>query len=187
MIHTLIGIFDRDTWEPLPRGEKGEICIYGPTCCNGYYKDEEMTEMLLKKHDDGRVWIHTGDVGYIDEDGYLFFCERLKRMYVRFDGTKISPYSIEQILEKCPPIARLMVTAIKDKDHSHGMCARALIVLREGVNEKEARAEIDKYIHENLGQHMIPKEIMFVEKLPYTKMGKLDYFAAAQMENEDTK
>ena len=146
-----------------------------------------MTEMLLKKHDDGRVWIHTGDVGYIDEDGYLFFCERIKRMYVRFDGTKISPYSIEQILEKCPPIARLMVTAIKDRDHSHGMCARALIVLREGVSEKDARAEIDKYIHENLGQHMIPKEIMFVEKLPYTKMGKLDYFAAAQMENESSK
>ncbi len=184
MVHTLIGIFDRDTWEPLPRGTAGEICIYGPTVCNGYYKDVEMTEMLLKKHDDGRVWAHTGDVGYIDEDGYLFFCERLKRMYVRFDGTKISPYSIEQILSDCPPIARCMVTAIKDKEHSHGMCARALIVLREGVDKRAARVEIDKFIGENLGQHMVPKEIMFVEKLPYTKMGKLDYFAASQMENE---
>ena len=187
MVHTLIGIFDRDTWEPMPRGEKGEICIYGPTVCNGYFKDEEMTEMLLKKHDDGRVWAHTGDVGYIDEDGYLFFCERLKRMYVRYDGTKISPFSIEQILSGCKPIARCMVTAIRDKDHSHGMCARALIVLREGEDKKSARAEIDKYIHENLGQHMVPKEIMFVEKLPYTKMGKLDYFAAAQMENTEEK
>ena len=185
MDYTLVGIFDRDTWESVPVGEQGEICIYGPTVCNGYFKDEKMTEMLLKKHDDGRVWLHSGDVGYIDENGYLFFCERLKRMYVRFDGTKISPYSIEQILSGCEPIARCMITAIRDKDHSHGMCARALIVLREGVDQKQAKSEIDKYIHENLGQHMVPKEIMFVEKLPYTKMGKLDYFAAAQMENEN--
>ena len=185
MVHTLIGIFDKDTFEPLPRGEQGEICIYGPTVCNGYFKDEEMSKMLLKEHSDGRVWLHSGDVGYIDEAGNLFFCERLKRMYVRFDGTKISPYSIEQILSSCPPIARLMVTAVRDKDHSHGMCARALIVLRDGVDKKEAADEIDKYIHENLGQHMRPKEIMFVEKLPYTKMGKLDYFAASQMENEE--
>lgn len=185
MIHTLIGIFDKDTWEPLPAGEKGEICIYGPTLCNGYFKDEKMTEMLLKKHeDDGKVWLHSGDVGYLDENGFLFFCERLKRMYVRFDGTKISPFSIEQILSGCPVIARCMVTAIRDTDHSHGMCAKALIVLREGADRKSARAEIDKFINENLGQHMIPKEIIFVEKLPYTKMGKLDYFAAAQIENE---
>ena len=141
--------------------------------------------MLLKEHSDGTVWLHTGDVGYLDENGYLFFCERLKRMYVRFDGTKISPFSIEQILSGCPVIARCMVTAIRDTDHSHGMCAKALIVLREGTDKKSARAEIDKYIHENLGQHMTPKEIVFVEKLPYTKMGKLDYFAAAQMEGSD--
>lgn len=185
MEYTLVGIFDKDTFEPLPIGEAGEICIYGPTVCNGYFKDEKMTEMLLKKHDDGRLWLHSGDVGYINENGFLFFCERLKRMYVRFDGTKISPFSIEQILSGCPVIARCMVTAIRDTDHSHGMCAKVLIVLREGADQKAARAEIDKYIHENLGQHMIPKEIVFVEKLPYTKMGKLDYFAASQMESSD--
>ena len=187
MTYTLVGIFDRETYKPLPYGEQGEICIYGPTVCNGYFKDEKMTEMLLKKHDDGKVWLHTGDVGYINEDGFLFFCERIKRMYVRFDGTKISPFSIEQILSGCPVIARCMVTAIRDKDHSHGMCARVLIVLREGTDQKSARTEIDKFVKENLGQHMVPKEIIFVEKLPYTKMGKLDYFAAAQMENEENK
>ena len=187
MKHTLIGIFDRDTWEPVPVGEKGEICIYGPTVCHGYFEDKEMSEMLLKQHSDGKVWAHTGDVGYIDENGYLFFCERLKRMYVRYDGSKISPFSIEQLISGCAPVARCMVTAIRDVEHSHGMCARALIVLREGVDQKSAKAEIDKYIHENLGNHMIPKEIIFVEKLPYTKMGKLDYIAAAQMENNNNK
>ncbi len=187
MRYTLVGIFDRDTFEPVPKGEPGEICIYGPTVCNGYFKDEKMTEMLLKKHDDGRVWLHSGDVGYIDENGFLFFRERLKRMYVRFDGTKVSPYSIEQILSRCPVIGRCMVTAIRDKDHSHGMCARVLIVLREGYEEKAARDELDKFIAANLGQHMVPKEIVFVEKLPYTKNGKLDYFAASQMESEGDK
>lgn len=183
MEYTLMGIFDRDTLQPMPAGEKGEICIWGPTVCQGYYKDEEMTAQLLRLHDDGRVWLHTGDVGYMDEQGYLFFCERIKRMYVRHDGTKVSPYSIEQILEKCPEIGRCMITAIRDTDHTHGMCARALVVLKEGVKPSEGRSAVHRYIKEHLGIHMIPKEVLFVEKLPYTKNGKLDYFAASQLEN----
>lgn len=185
--YTIVKIFDRETWEELPPYEKGEICIYGPTVCEGYFKDQEMTDMLLKKHDDGRIWLHSGDIGYLDENGFLFFCERIKRMYVRYDGTKVSPYSIEQILSSCPVVARCMLTAIRDTDHSHGMCGRALIVLRDNVDEKSGRDQLDKFIRENLGMHMIPKEILFVDKLPYTKNGKLDYFAAAQMEETSAK
>ena len=179
--NTLIGIFDKDTLKPLLPNEKGEICICGPTVCNGYFNDEAMTKSLLKKHDDGRIWLHSGDLGYINEEGFLFFCERIKRMYVRYDGTKISPYSIEQVISTSPIVERCMIVNIRDKDHTHGMCARALIVLRENVSKKYARDRLQKFFQKNLDQHMIPKEVVFVDALPYTKNGKLDYFSSSQM------
>ncbi len=172
---TLVGIFDKDTLKPVPTGQTGEICLYGPTLCKGYYQDEAMTKMLLKEHGDGSVWLHSGDVGYLDEKGNLFFCERLKRMYVRYDGTKVSPYAIEQVLEGCPQIARCMIVAIPDRDHTCGMCARALIVLKK--KDIAHRTAVEKYIREHLGVHMLPKETVYVETLPYTKNGKLDYFS----------
>ncbi len=178
--YTLIGVFDKDTCESVLTGEKGEICIYGPTVCKGYYEDEKMTNMLLKMHKDGTVWLHSGDVGYLDENGNLFFCERLKRMYVRYDGTKISPYSIEEVIQKCPHVSRCMIVAVRDEEHTCGMCARALIVLRKNKDRRKVQKEVEKYIRENLGMHMIPKEILYVEELPYTKNGKLDYFSVQQ-------
>lgn len=185
MKYTLLGIFDPETYEPLPPNTDGEICIWGPTVCKGYYKDEEMTEKLLRKHDsDGKVWLHSGDIGYLDEKGNLFFRERIKRMYVRHDGTKISPYSIEQVISQCPIVARCMVTAIPDVRHTHGKVGKALIVLREGVNKSSAYSQLEQYMNKNLGLHMIPKETVIVDKLPYTKNGKLDYFAAMQVTEE---
>ena len=169
-------IFDKDSLEPLPVGEKGEICMMGPTICEGYYKDPEMTNMLLKKHPDGNIWLHTGDMGYFDKDGNLFFCERLKRMYVRFDGTKISPYSIESVILQHPDVEHCLVLPVKDEDHSHGMCAKALVVLKKGINKSHLRTNLAKYLQENLGRHMQPKYIEFVDRLPYTKSGKLDCF-----------
>lgn len=177
-INTLIQICDPETMRPLSPYEKGEICIYGPTVCKGYYKDPEMTNALLKIHDDGKVWLHSGDCGYVDESGAVYFCERYKRMYVRFDGSKISPFDIEQKLNRCSVIDSCMVVSIQDKQHSHGKCAKALIVLKDNSNEKNARKAIEKFIHNELDEHMIPQEIVFVKHLPYTKNGKLDYFGA---------
>ena len=174
--NTLVQIWDDSTESFLPPGKKGEICIFGPTVCRGYFDDRAMTEKLLIRHNDGRVWLHSGDIGYMDEAGYLYFCERKKRMYVRYDGSKISPYSIEQVIVRCPIVQRCMVSAIRDTDHSHGMCARALIVLKDGVNEHKAKEQLNRFYLKYLDQHMVPRETVFVKKLPYTKNGKLDYF-----------
>ena len=184
MKYTLLGIFDQDTCEPLPAGEKGEICISGPTLCEGYFGEPELSANLLRTHADGRVWLHSGDIGYLDEEGYLFFCERIKRMYVRHDGTKVSPYSIEQVLATSPVVERVMITAVPDTRHTHGKYAKAIIVLKEGVTEQKAEEHLHKFMKENLAAHMIPREMVFVDKLPYTKMGKLDYFAGEQLGRE---
>ncbi len=175
MSHTSVRIFSIDTLEPCTTGEIGEICISGPSICKGYLNDKEATDNLLKIHNDGRVWLHSGDLGYIDEQGYIYFCERIKRMFVNFDGTKISPYSIEQVILKCDVVESCLVQAIRDKKHSHGKCAKAIIVLKS-ENSAENEALCRKYIVDNLPEHMRPVDIVFAEHLPVTKNGKLDYF-----------
>ena len=173
---TEIGIFEKDTGKPLPIGEKGEICICGPTVCKGYYKEDKLNEKLLKVHSDTKIWLHTGDIGYLDQNGALFFCERIKRMYVRFDGTKISPYSIEQAIIKSPVVDKCMVVGIKDTEHSHGKCAKAYVVLKSNANTKTAKEQLQKFLSKNLDIHMIPKEVVITDRLPHTVNGKLDYF-----------
>ena len=179
--NTLVRIYDNDKKRFLPAGEIGEICIFGPTLCKGYFKEEKMTARLLQMHDDGRVWLHSGDRGYLDEDGNLYFCEREKRMYVRFDGTKISPYSIENVINSCDIVKRCMVVAVKDSAHSHGKCAKAIVELNDGVDAKKAHDTLRKFFHKNLDRHMIPNEISIVKQLPYTKNGKLDYFSCGEV------
>ncbi len=173
--HTLVRIFDADTSEPCKIGEKGEICISGPSVCQGYLNDKEATDRLLKIHQDGRVWLHSGDLGYVDENGFVYFCERIKRMFVNFDGTKISPYSIEKVILKCDEVKACLIQAVKDKHHSHGKCAKAIIVLNNS-RSVEAQNACKKFIVDNLPEHMRPVEIMFVDSLPITKNGKVDYF-----------
>ena len=171
-----IGIFDPETGLRLPPLEKGEICVKGPNLCQGYFEDEEATRALLRTHEDGSLWLHSGDIGYMDEDGFLFFCERIKRIYVRFDGTKISPFAIEQVLQKCPEVSRCLVIAIDDPKHFHGKCAKALIVFKDGAYAETAREKVQKFIHANLPSFMRPTQLEFVDRLPTTINGKLDYF-----------
>ncbi len=173
---TEVGIFEEQSDRALPHGEVGEICICGPSVCKGYLGDKETTERLLKLHSDGRIWLHSGDRGYMDSNGYFYFCERIKRMFVRFDGTKVSPYSIEQAILNCPYAESCLVVAVEDDRYSHGKCAIAFIVVNNRGEKVNGEAIIRRFIYENLPEHMIPKEIHFVSDLPITPNGKLDYF-----------
>ncbi|MBQ8000052.1 MAG: acyl--CoA ligase [Ruminococcus sp.] len=174
---TDVRIFSTETGEESACMEKGEICISGPSVCKGYLNDKEATDTLLRKHKDGKVWLHSGDIGYMDAEGYVFFCERIKRMYVRFDGTKVSPYSIEQVIKQCPVVSRCLVLAVKDTKHTHGKCAKAVIVLKNTQDVQSAKLICEKFITQNLPEFMRPEEVAFVDRLPVTKNGKVDYFA----------
>ncbi len=174
---TEVRIFSIETGEESACMEQGEICISGPSVCKGYLNDKEATDNLLIKHKDGKVWLHSGDIGYMDAEGYVFFCERIKRMYVRFDGTKVSPYSIEQVIKQCPVVSRCLVLAVNDRNHTHGKCAKAIIVLKNTDDIQSAKHICKKYIAQNLPEFMHPEEIVFVDRLPVTKNGKVDYFA----------
>lgn len=173
MCWSTIGIFNIETDTPLPDGEKGEICVCGPNICKGYLEDEEATSKLLKRHSDGKIWMHSGDIGYFDSDHHLYFCERVKRIFVRFDGTKVSPYAIEQQLCKCPVVSQCMVYSMPDTEHEHGRCPGVLVVLDK---EDNAYNTFKEYISNKIAYHLRPVKISEVDSIPTTGNGKFDYF-----------
>ncbi len=177
MCWSTIGIFEPGTDIPVPIGEKGEICVCGPNVCQGYLDDKEATDTLLRKHSDGKVWMHSQDVGYLDENGFLYFCERLKRIFVRFDGTKVSPYAIEQQIYRCPVVAHCMVYAIDDTEHEHGMCPAVLVVLKETDDIEGAKKAFEAFLDKKISYHVKPVKITYVDALPVTRGGKFDYFS----------
>lgn len=184
MCWSAIGIFEPGTDTPVPAGETGEICICGPNVCQGYLDDEEATSRLLKRHCDGKVWLHSGDVGYFDEDGFLFFCERIKRIFVRFDGTKVSPYYIEQQLMKCPVVDQCLVYAVDDGEHQYGKCPGVMVVFQKEYTPDEAKKTFETFVRTAVAPHLCPVEIKVVDALPVTRGGKFDYFRAGGQADE---
>ena len=162
-----------DTKEELPYGETGEICISGPTVMPGYLDNEKETNDILQMDKKGKVWVHTGDLGYMTEDGIVFYVSRLKRMLI-VSGYNVYPSHIENILMKHPDVLNCGVIGIP---HPYKVqVPKAYIVLNSGVKDKmKVRNDIKDYCKKNLAAYMVPKEFEFRESLPKTMIGKVNY------------
>ena len=112
MVNTIIAAFEPGTDQELPIGQRGELCISGPCLMKGYYNKPEETAILLRRHPDGRVWAHTGDMGYLDEDGFVFLDSRIKRMIIRHDGFKVFPSMIENVVSRHPAVHQCSVVGL---------------------------------------------------------------------------
>lgn len=176
MCWSTIGIFEPNTDKALENGCKGEICVCGPNICQGYLDDKETTNILLQRHSDGKIWMHSGDIGYMDENNFLYFCERVKRIFVRFDGTKISPFGIEQQLYRCPVVKHCMVYGTNDTKHAHGKCPAAYVVFKDDCDREKAKQTFEDFIKSKIAYHLRPVHISYVSTIPVTKSGKIDYF-----------
>ena len=177
-------ILDPNTMEEKATGEIGEICITGDCVMQGYLDNEEETNNVVRLHEDGRRWIHTGDLGYMDSDGVFFFVQRLKRMLI-VSGYNVYPAHVEDILLKHPDIANVGVIGIP---HPYKVqVPKAYIVLKEGVEgNAQEKANIKDFCTKNMAKYMIPKEIEFRDSLPKTMVGKVDY-KVLERENEKSK
>ena len=169
----VVKIVDPKTNKELPYGEVGEITINAPTVMKGYFNDKEETDKVLKKHADGKVWLHTGDLAYMDKDGFIFFKSRLKRMIVS-SGYNIYPGQIEEILNAHPLIKTSVAIGVPHPYKKE--VVKVYIVLNDGVVlNSEVKKEIKSYCEKNIAKYALPYAYGYRKELPKTKVGKVAY------------
>ena len=175
--------YDNENNKELPYNETGEICVLTDTMFLYYENNENETNAVKKKHSDGYIWLHTGDLGYIDNEGYLFLKGRLRRVITRL-GFKLSAYTIEECISKNPYVKECVVVEVNDKEEEH--VPMAFVVIKDGIIESEKSIEnsILDQCNKQLKQPEIPKHIRFVNLLPYTQNGKYDFRRLEEEGNE---
>lgn len=173
MPDTNFKIVKKDTFDQLHVGEEGEICISGPLVMMGYLGDDAETAQALRLHDDGKIWLHTGDLGYQSDDGLIYFAQRLKRMIIS-SGYNIYPTHLESIINSHEGVLTSTVIGI---DHPYkGQVPKAFIVLKEGYKPgKKIEKEIRELLERNVPIYALPTAYEFRDKLPTTLVGKVAF------------
>ena len=169
----LVKIFEPNSDIEKEYGEVGEICINGPTLMMGYINEDEETKKTLLIHNDGKTWLHTGDLGFIKDDGRIYYTSRLKRMIIT-NGYNIYPIELEEIISKCEYVESCTVVGVAHKIKNQ--VPKAVIVLKNGVKDTfEVREAIRKYCRKNIAKYAQPKEFEFRDSIPKTAIGKVAY------------
>lgn len=176
-----IAIFDEFENE-LSNNKTGEICITGPTMMKEYYKNESETNMTMKKHADGKMWIHSGDLGHMTDDGVLFYEGRMKRLIVRYDGIKISPNDIEKAIRELPFVDDCCVVGIDDLVHGSGTVPCPFVIVKDGFDksDEELKKEVLLHCREKLTEKYCLGDIEIIDEFPLTQVGKVDYLKLAK-------
>ena len=165
--------------------EDGELCFSGPTVMLGYVNETKETMQTLRMHDDKKIWLHTGDIGYKDEEGMVFFQQRLKRMIIS-SGYNIYPSYIESVIDRHPAVNFSTVIGI---DHPYKVqVAKAFIVLNEGYKpNNETLNSIKAHCEKNIAKYSLPYEYEFRDSIPKTKIGKIAFNELIKEEKEKKK
>jgi long-chain acyl-CoA synthetase len=168
------------TTDEVPYGTDGEICISGPSVMFGYNNEPEETANVLRTHGDGRTWLHTGDAGMIDREGFIYFRQRIKRMIIS-SGYNIYPSQIENVLDAHPFVQCSCVIGVPDEIRIQSV--KAFVVLKKDVTEDEfTKQRIKQYCKENISKFAVPSDIEFIGELPKTKVGKVAYTELEKLE-----
>ncbi len=173
------------TQEEVPYGEEGEICLRGKTVMLGYINHEQENADTLQKHADGHIWLHTGDVGYMDEEGFIFFRQRIKRMIVT-SGYNVYPSQLENIINEIDEVRASCCIGVPDTYKMHRV--KAFIVLNDGIlPSEEVKTKILNHCREHIAKYAMPSEIEFRDDLPKTLVGKIAYTVLEKEEEEKRK
>ena len=161
------------TNDPVPYGEEGEICLRGPSVMLEYVGQPEETADTLRRHADGYTWLHTGDLGVMDEDGFLYFRQRIKRMIVT-SGYNVYPSQLENVIDAHPKVRMSCVIGVPDAYKMQKV--KAFVVLQAGVEpSQEVRDELMAHCRRNIARYAMPYMIEFRDQLPKTLVGKVAY------------
>ena len=174
----IVSAFDPETHEEKSYYELGELCITGPTVMKGYYNNQEATDDMIKVHkDDGRRWLHSGDIGYIAPDGQVYHKDRIKRMIIR-SGFKVYPSEIENVISKLDYVRSCSVVGVPSEEE--GMVPVTFVVLEDKYKNQNLEETIKDSILENISkselmEYSYPAEFEFRDDLPLTPVGKIDF------------
>ena len=152
---------------------EGEICVSGPTVMLGYMDNPEETASTLRSHGDGRIWLHTGDLGRMDSDGFVYFRQRIKRMLIT-SGYNVYPSQLENIIDGHEKVLLSCVIGIPDA--YRGQRIKAFVVPMPGIEPtEELKEELLNYCREHVAKYAMPRELEFRKELPKTLVGKVAY------------
>jgi long-chain acyl-CoA synthetase len=173
---TLVRIMDVENGEEeMPLGEPGEIIVYGPQVMKGYHNKPEETAHALREHD-GKLWMHTGDVGYMDEDGYIWVVDRLKDMVV-VGGYKVFSTEVEGKLYEHPAIMFCAIVGVPNPKRPGSEFVKLVVQKSEACmdrSDEEVKEEITAFAREKLAPYKVPKIIEIVDAMPLTTVGKVN-------------
>ncbi|MCL2125004.1 MAG: AMP-binding protein [Oscillospiraceae bacterium] len=168
--------------EALPYGEEGEITLSGPTVMLGYDENDEETGLALQAHPDGRTWLHTGDLGVMDEEGFVYFKQRIKRMIIS-SGYSVYPSQLENLIESHENVLISCVIGVPDDYKMQRI--KAFIVLRDNAEPtEEIKASILEHCRKNIAKYAMPSEFEYRSDLPRTLVGKVAYIELEREEQE---
>jgi long-chain acyl-CoA synthetase len=163
-----VRIMDADTGTaPMPTGEVGEMILRAPQYMAGYWNNPLETAEALREHG-GETWLHTGDLAYMDEDGYIFIVDRKKDL-IKTSGFQVWPREIEEVIAGLPAVLEVGVAGVPDP--AKGEVAKAWVVLKPG--ERATEDEVRAYCRERLAPYKVPGRVEFRTELPKTMVGKI--------------
>lgn len=179
---TYYKIVEPGTDRELPCGEEGEILIAGPSVMQGYLNMPEETAATLRTHADGMTWVYTGDLGFMDDEGFIYFRGRIKRMIIT-SGYNVYPAQLENIFDAHEKVHMSCIIGVPDSYKMHKV--KAFIMLKEGVPaNKKTRDELMAYARKHIAVYAMPYDIEFRSELPTTLVGKVAY---RQLEEEELR
>ena len=171
-------VIDPETLKEMPQGEQGEIIMHGPMVFQGYWKRPDATEAAFIELD-GKRFFRSGDLGRVDEDGYFFITDRLKRM-INASGFKVWPAEVEALMFRHPAIQEACI--ISTRDSYRGESVKAVVVLRGSHKGQVTEQQIIDWCRENMAVYKVPRTVQFVEALPKSGSGKVMWRALQEAE-----
>ncbi len=179
--YNIVKVIDPKTGEELKYNQQGELCMTGKTMMLGYFNNPEETNKVFHRHADGRIWIHTGDLGYITEDGVVFVVDRLKRMIIRPDGHNVWPSQIESVLSQHPAVKECAVVGLKNRKNKNGHIPTAFVVPKDSSYLNKLETELDTFCKTQLPERDCAMAYRFLDEIPMTLVGKVDYRALEKL------
>lgn len=180
-VHTVIKIVDTDTGAELLYCAKGEICISSPCTMMGYWQNQEETNNVLRIHSDGQIWVHTGDIGTMDEDGFIKIVGRMKRIILTFENDvfhKVFPKLLEDGFLKTNMIQAISIVGKANEKTTNDLIA--FVVPNQDTDKTAVLQTLKEYADNHLETYERPTHYIVVDKLPLTTVGKVDYRALEQ-------